>query len=64
MPKAFVNKEDIDFKFENLEGKLDKSLNGLYTMIRFDPKSISYKVKDLGKHYGTFFRLNKPVVDN
>ena len=52
----------LDFLINPLEGEENEErFIGQHFYIRFNPYDLSYYIKDLGKGYGTFMKLNKEI---
>ena len=48
---------EVDFVMENKDNYYEDAFNGRHFMIKFNPDDLNYYIKDLGRGFGTFIKI-------
>ena len=48
---------EVDFVLENKDNYYEDAFNGRHFMIKFNPDDLNYYIKDLGRGFGTFIKI-------
>ena len=50
---------EVDYQLKNMNGNYEDTFNGRHFMIKFNPDDLNYYIKDLGRGFGTFIKIQE-----